>query len=65
MRLLLASLIFLVTVLDMNFGSGRTELDVAALAAALLLCVTVVVDHVWLDRPGRRRAEPPRDAEAP
>jgi hypothetical protein len=64
MRLFLASLIFLATVLDMNFGSGGTQaLSIAALSAALLLAITVVLDFVWFDPPHWRqpRASAERD----
>lgn len=54
MRLFLASLIFLVTVLDFNFGSAAKALDIAALAAGILLAGSVVADFVWLDRPEPR-----------
>lgn len=50
MRLLLASLIFLATVLDMNFGAARGSLEIAALLAGILLVASVVIDFVWLDR---------------
>jgi hypothetical protein len=63
MRLFLASLIFLATVLDMNFGSAVNALDVAALSAGLLLAGSVVVDFVWLDRPNARPQA--RDAPPP
>jgi hypothetical protein len=51
MRLFLASLIFLVTVLDLNFGSDVYTLDIAALSAGILLAGSVAVDFIWLDRP--------------
>ncbi|MBX6366872.1 MAG: hypothetical protein IRZ04_02770 [Rhodospirillales bacterium] len=50
MRLLLASLLFLATVLDMNFGAATGSLDIAALLAGILLVSSVVIDFVWLDR---------------
>jgi hypothetical protein len=61
MRLFLASLIFLATVLDMNFGSASHALDVAALSAGLLLAGSVIIDFVWLDRPKTR----PQGPDAP
>ena len=65
MRLLLASLIFLVTVLDMQLGSGNASLQTAALAAAILLGGTVVLDFLWLDPPRWRRQDRPLDAARP
>ena len=63
MRLILASLIFLATVLDMNFGAGVVNaLDIAALSAGILLSGSVVVDFVWLDRP--RTPDAPRPPQA-
>jgi hypothetical protein len=61
MRLFLASLIFLVTVLDLNFGSDVYTLDIAALSAGILLVGSVAVDFVWPDRPKAR----PEASDAP
>jgi hypothetical protein len=58
MRLFLASLIFLATVLDMNFGAAANGLHAAALTAGLLLALSVVADFVWLDRVGERTPPP-------
>lgn len=65
MRLFFASLIFLATVLDMNFGAATGSLDVAALIAGILLVASVMVDFLWLDRPDagpRPPDEPPPGA---
>jgi hypothetical protein len=58
MRLFLASLIFLATVLDMNFGAAANGLHAAALVAGLLLALSVVADFLWLDRAGERTRPP-------
>ena len=60
MRLCLASLLFLVTSLNLQFGGGQSALELAAFAGAILLAVTVVLDFLWLDPPrGRRQDRPP------
>jgi hypothetical protein len=60
MRLCLASLLFLVTTLNLQFGGGQSALEFAAFAGAITLAVTVVLDFLWLDPPrGRRQDRPP------
>ena len=51
MRLLVASVIFLITSLDMNFGQGEPKLHVAAMSAAILLALSVAADFLWFERP--------------
>jgi hypothetical protein len=58
MRLLLAILIFVVTVLDLNFGSDVYVLDIAALSAGILLVGSVAADFAWPER----SKPPPSDA---
>jgi hypothetical protein len=57
MRLCLASLLFLVTSLNLQFGGGRSAIELAAFAGAILLSVTVVLDFLWLDPPRGRRQD--------
>jgi uncharacterized protein YqfA (UPF0365 family) len=57
MRLLVSALILLAATLDLQFGRSPVELQIAALAAGILLALTVVIDHL-------RRA-PSRQADAP
>jgi hypothetical protein len=60
MRLFLAILIFVVTVLDLNFGSDVYGLDIAALSAGILLVGSVAADFAWPERP-----KPPQSSDAP
>jgi hypothetical protein len=51
MRLLVASVIFLITSLDINFGEGNPRLHIAAMSAAILLAASVAADFLWFERP--------------
>jgi hypothetical protein len=62
MRLVVASAIFLIASLDMNFGIGETRLQIAALIAAILLALSVAADHLWFDRPARPK---PHESDQP
>jgi hypothetical protein len=46
MRLLVSALILLASTLDFEFGDSSVGLQVAALAAGILLALTVVADHL-------------------
>jgi hypothetical protein len=60
MRLLVSSIILVITGLDFRFGEPGNAQQVASLCAGLLLALTVVADHFW---PGRRTPDPPPAAE--
>jgi len=60
MRLLVSAMILLATTLDFEFGRSPAALQIAALAAGILLALTVVADHVLGARPPQRPAGGPR-----
>jgi hypothetical protein len=65
MRLLVSALILLVTTLDFEFGRSAAGLQVAALAAGILLALTVVADHLLGAPPRRRAGDPPQHRLSP
>jgi hypothetical protein len=66
MRLLVSGLILLITALDFSIGQQPGDgYQVASLCAGLLLALSVVADHLWLNRPAPPPAEPEIHVDAP